>query len=178
MIPSCTIWTIGNFFPCENQEYFPLIESNGDKDLTRRKTTTVNFINGTCFTIRNCSSYCKLWKNTYEEVLTTGDYTIIPWKITFLGRFFHILKWYWWLSSQIILNFCDPSASTALHCNFAYFIVNRNIFSDVVLRQGTCLEFLLSILYLRQTITLCSEVFEYNDIKETAAANFSKKSGG
>ena len=27
MIPSCTIWTIRNSFPSENQEYTPFIES-------------------------------------------------------------------------------------------------------------------------------------------------------
>ena len=38
--------------------------------------------------------------------------------------------------------------------------------------------FLWSILYLRQTIISCYEVFERNDIIETTAAHFSKKSDG
>ena len=78
------LWAVRNSFPSENQEYFPFIQSNDDEDHTcqqkannnycqfynREITTIVNFITVTCFTIRNSSSYWKLWKkNTCEGVL-------------------------------------------------------------------------------------------------------------
>ena len=32
--PSCTIWAIRNYFPSENQEYTPVLESNDNEHRT------------------------------------------------------------------------------------------------------------------------------------------------
>ena len=34
VIPSCTIWAIRNYFPSENQEYTPVLESNDNEHRT------------------------------------------------------------------------------------------------------------------------------------------------